>query len=555
MRLPRLPWLGSLGPGPTRTLVRGVAAAAVALGAWLWLRDDEPISTEAATVEVEAAAEAEPRVVVVPASASAPTPTLASPTAAALPRDCDALAARASEGGPDAVLLAWLCPAHPLDPVAARAALLAVRSPDEAAALVPRLHGHPALQGLLRLVAQAPADPVAALPDPAHAIVSPIDDRVLAELQRAHATIAAKGVPPVQRTRARALVAKAYLQATQQLGVAVGRPPEPFARLLAGRALHHGRQLCIAYLQGRVAGLAPLFHELEAHLLALMVALEGSPHHGDAARLAVELEETRQYLQRSGPQSRIAQRAAAQSRAPAGPQQLRPLADELARLLDHGFVDLALAEAIDAAVQPEGTGLQPMEQHLRDAMAHAERGEYVALLEHRLARVRARTPPPPEHGTAPPIRLGEPPWPSAGTVADEAAAWIERAPAEPELPRRYALGRALLLVRSRPDALVLLLDQATAEDATPALRSAAAWLRRELEARDDGRLPWLQRRVAAEPDPLRAHRGTGRADGRAGPGTPAGLDQAEAARRRQYALRMREADRQPRGAGLGDVTG
>lgn len=545
MPLPRLPWLGSLGPGPTRALVRGGAAAAVVLGAWLWLRDDEPASTEAATIEAPTI-EAEPRVVVVPAA------TLASPDAAALPHDCEALAARATEGGPDAVLLAWLCPEHPLDPVAARAALLAVRSPDEAAALVPRLDGHPALQGLLRLVAQAPADPVAALPDPAHAIVSPIDDRVLAALQRAHATIAAKGIPPVQRTRARALVAKAYLQATQQLGVAVGRPPEPFARLLAGRALHHGRQLCIAYLQGRVAGLAPLFHELEAHLLALVVALEGSPHHGDAARLAVELEETRQYLQRSGPRSRIAQRAATQSRAPTGPQELRPLADELARLLDHGFVDLALAEAIDAAVQPEGPGLQPMEQHLRDAMAAAERGEYVALLEHRLTRVRARTPPPPEHGTAPPIRFGEPPWPSAGVVAEAAAAWIERAPAEPELPRRYALGRALLLVRSRPDALVLLLDQAIAEDATPALRGAAAWLRRELEARDDGRLPWLERRVAAEPDPLRAHRVDTRTNGQ---GAPAGLDRAEAARRRHYALRMREADRQPRGAGLGDVTG
>jgi hypothetical protein len=545
MRLPRLPPLGSLGQGPTRALVRGLAVAAVVLGAWLWLGDDEPAPADEAGSDqrrVEAEAEAEPRVVVVPA------PVLASPTAAALPPDCDALAARASEGGPDAVLLAWLCPEHALDPVAARAALLAVRSPDEAAALAARLHGHAALQGLLRLVAQAPAGSVDALPDPAHAIVSPIDDRVLAELQRAHATIAARGIPPVQRTRARALVAKAYLQATQQLGVAVGRPPEPFARLLAGRALHHGRQFCLAYLQGRVGGLAPLFHELESHLLALVVALEGSPHHGDAARLAVELEEARRYLQRSGPQSRMAQRAAAQSRAPGAPQELRPLADALARLLDHGFVDLALATAIEAGLQPEGTGLQPMEQHLRDAMAHAERGEYVTLLEHRLARARARTPPPPEHGTAPPLRIGEPPWPSASTVADEAAAWIERAPAEPELPRRYALGRALLLVRSRPDALVLLLDHATAEDASPALREAVAWLRRELEARDDGRLPWLQRRVAAEPDPIRAYRGNG-------PGTAADQARVEAARRRQYAVRMREADRQPRGAGIGDGAG
>jgi len=514
-----------LGPDRVRALVRGVLIATGILGAWLWLRDDEPVPAEAPPVVAQV--EGEPRVIVVPAPAPGPVD-------ASLARDCDALAALAVEGGPDAVLLAWLCPEHPLDAVAARAALLAVRSPDEAAALVPRLHGHPALQGLLRLVAQAPAPPVAALSDPADAVVSPIDDDVLAQVQRAHAIVYARGIPPMQRTRARALLAKTYLQATQQLGVAVGRPPEPFARLLAGRALHHGRQLCIAYLQGRVAGLAPLFRELEAHLLALMVALEGSPHHGDAARLAVELEETRRYLQRSGPRERIAARLAAQSRTPAAPQELRPLADELARLLDHGFVDLGIAKAIEAAVDAVGTGLRPMEQHLHDALAHAERGEYLALLEHRLARARARTPPPPEHGPAPPVRAGEPPWPAAAAVAEDAAAWIERAPEQAGLPRAHALGRALLLVRARPDALGLLLDQATAEDASPALRQAVGWLGRELEARDDGRLPWLQRRVALEPA-----------------AEPAGQDRAETARRRRYAVRMREADRQPRGAGLG----
>jgi hypothetical protein len=540
MRPLRLPSLASLG---SARVLKGVIVAVVAVGAWAWLRD-EPAPVEHPVLEgpEEAAFE-----IVVPAPE--PEPGLSvSPNAALtaeLPRDCEALAARAVEGGPDAVLLAWLCPEAPLDAVAARAALLAVRGPDEAAALVPRLSGHPALQGLARLVAQASTEPVATLPDPAHAVVSPIDDRVLAEVRRAQATIAAKGVPPLQRTRARALVAKAYLQATQQLGVAVGRPPEPFARLLAGRALHHGRQFCVAYLQGRVAGLAPLFHEMEAHLLSLMVALESSPHHGDAGRLAWELEETRRYLERAGPRERLAARLAAQSRAPAAPQTLRPLADDIARLFDHGFVDLAIAKGIEEAVRPEGTGLQPMEQHLRDALAHAERGEYLALLEHRLARSRARTPPPPEHGTAPPIRAGEPPWPVAGVVADEAVAWIERAPVEDGLPRRYALGRALLLVRGRPDALVLVLDQTVAEDASPAIRQAARWLRRELEARDDGRLSWLQRRVATDPDPSRVRPGT----------DAASLRRAEAARRRRYALRMREADRQPRGAGLGDRTG
>lgn len=543
MQRPRLPSLASLPPGSGRVAARGLLVAMVALGAWVWLANDAPPTEPPATPTLVVRPEAPPPDATLPAGTPAPAPT--APLDASLPADCEALAGRATDGGPDAVLLAWLCPDHPLDAVAARAALLAVRSPDEAAALVPRLAGHPPLQGLLRLVAQGSAPAVAELPDPAVAVVSPLDEPVLAAVQRAHALVHARGILPAERTRARALVAKAHLQATQQLGVAVGRPPEPFARLLAGRALHHGREFCVAYLQGRVAGLAPLFHELEGHLLALVVALESSPHHGDGARLAIELEETRRYLQRQGPRDRIARRSAEQSRAPAAATELSPPADDLARRLDHGLVDLAVASALEAAVHSEGPGLRAMEQHLRDALVRAERGEYLALLEHRLERARARIPPPPEHGPAAPWHAREPPWPGAGRVADQAAAWIERAPSEPGLPRHYALGQALLLVRSRPDALVLLLDHATAEDASPALREAVGWLARELEARDDGRLPWLQRRAAADPPWIR---GDQRPDG-------AELQRAEAARRRAFALRMREADRQPRGAGLGDIHG
>ena len=86
MQLPRLPWLGSLGPGPTRALVRGLGVTAVALGAWLWLRDGERPSDEAATPAGEtpsmpggapdASLEDEPRVVVVPALVPRPLPPL-----------------------------------------------------------------------------------------------------------------------------------------------------------------------------------------------------------------------------------------------------------------------------------------------------------------------------------------------------------------------------------------------------------------------------------------------------------------------------------------------
>jgi hypothetical protein len=537
MRLPSL-----AGSGITRTAMRrlGLATAVLVVG-WLLLpRGDE--REPPADPSVPAASEPSP---VEPLPAREPAARVDS----GLPHDCDALAARAREGGPDAVLLAWLCPDRPLDAVVARAVVLAVRSPDEAATLVPRLVEHPPLRGLLLLVAQGAAEPTATPTDPATAIVSPIDGAVLGQVQRAHALVTARGTPPAERTRARAVVAKVYLQATQQLGVAVDRPPEPFARLLAGRALHHGRQFCIAYLQVRVAGLAPLFHEVEAHLPVLVAALESSPHHGDGARATVELAETRRYLQRSGPRDRIARHLAAGSRAKGAVVEPRPLPDELARLLDHGLVDLALAQGIEAASSPEGSGLRAMEQHLRDALVQAERGEHLALLELRLARARARTPPPPEHGPAPPPTASDPPWPSAGSVATEAAEWIERAPSEAGLPRRYALGRALLLVRSRPDALVLLLDGGAAEDASPALRHAVAWLTRELEARDDGRLSWLQRWAAAD---AARPRGDPGADA-----TKAAYDlhRAEASRRRRFAVRMREADRQPRGPGLGDAHG
>ncbi|MCX4245737.1 hypothetical protein [Paraliomyxa miuraensis] len=514
-------------PGP---LLAGLGLVALAL-AWWCQRPDEPspVDEPPATTPVAAAL-----------PGSDPDPRLPVAADPILPTDCDALAALAREGGPDAVLLAWLCPSRPLDPVVARAALLAVRSPDEAAALAPALAAHPALQGLARLVAQdaAAVPPASSLEDPGRAVVSPIDDHVLAQVRRAHAVVTTRGLSHADRTRAQALLAKVYLQATQQLGVSMDRPPEPFARLLAGRALHHGRLFCHGYWQGRVAGLARLFRELEPSLASLVTALEGSPHHADAARLSVELEDARRYVQRDGPRGRI-ERYYGEHSGPAWTiDRLRPFPAVLDRLLDLGFVDLAIAQAIEEAVRPEGPGLRPMEQLLRDAMARAERSEYLALLDARLARARSRSPPPPEFGTSP-LRTVPMPWDRPEAIASEAAAWIERAPREADLARSYALGRALLLVRARPDALVVLLDQATAEDASPALTEAAAWLERELWARDDGRLPWLARRIAVHP---RSHP------------TPSDAsdpsDASEAERRRHYALRMRELDRQPRGPGL-----
>lgn len=544
-------------PRLVRGLTIGLGAATVAIGLWLVLRDRTPPPAAVVTTDHDDSAglavDRSPDPTTDPTTDSATEPAsepasepAAEPASdpssaeASLPPDCAALTQRGREGGPDAVLLAWLCPQVPLDPVAARAAVLAVRSPDEAAALVPRVAGHPALTGLLRLVAQDAIRPaVAAVPDPTQAVVSPIDERVLAQVQRAHTLIATPGLAPGQRTRARAFVAKVYLQATQQIGVGVGRPTSPFARLLIGRALHYGRLFCQSYWRMRVRGLAGLFGEVETRLLALVLALEGDAHHGDAARLAVELDETRRYLLREGPQTRIERRLADRRGTPWGPERLLPLPNALDRLLDHGFVDLALSRGLAEARRPGGPGLRPVEQLLRDGLTRAERDEYTALLDKRLRQARVRPPSPPEQGPGNIEHAAEPPWPSADAVADEAVRWIERTSASEGLPARYALGRALLVLRPRPDAVAVLLDRAIDEAATPALRRAGPWLAQELAARDDGRLPWLQRRAAVErlgdPPPARS---------------PAIRHAQEAARRRTFAVTVREDGRLPRGAGL-----
>lgn len=536
-------------PRLVRGLTIGLSIATVVIGLWVVARHE---AAQPAEDDVVALAEGGPGIGADEAAdrgaeidagvgLAAPRGPVDASDPDALPSSCAALAERARDGGPDAVLLVWLCPEQPIDAVAAREALLEVRSPDEAARLAPRLEEFPDLFGLATLVAQTPVRPaVAVLPDPADAVVSPVDRTVLAQVQRAHTRVAAAGLGPGERTRARALLAKVYLQATQQLGVNVGRPTAPFARLLAGRALHYGRAFCVSYWRRRVAGLSGLFGEVETRLLALVLALEANPYQGDGARLMVELEETRDYLLGDGPRGRIERRLAERATTPWGPDRLLPMPNALDRLIDHGFVDLALWHAIVAAQRPGGPGLHAVELMLRDDLVAAERGEYVALLEHRFAQARARNPGGPGPGEGTIGHAAEVPWRSADAVADEAGAWIDRAPEEDGLGRRYALGRALLVVRPRPDAVAVLIDRATDGSASEGLRRAAGWLAEELAARDDGRRAWQRRIVAAEAE----------AGPRQPAKSPAERHAQEAARRRSYARALREDGRMPRGAGL-----
>jgi len=444
--------------------------------------------------------------------------------------DCAALSARV-EGravGHDIVLLPILCPGQPLDHSRTRTVVLALASAHQAAKAIAALDGAPELQGVVRLASldRASQPLPSELPDPATALLTPIDDRVLAAVELAHALLRDPAVDENERTRAHALLARVYIQALQSLGLQAGRPLPPFARLLAGPALFHGRNFCRFYWQRRVAGLERSFAETELDLLALLVDLDNTPHAGDPALLAVERQRTRVYLQRSGPSSRIAKRAAQRPEARAlGTDLLLPLAHELERLIDQGFIDLALEVGLRAGAEPGGYGLDPVVALLTEDLRERDLREYERRLARRVERARRSTPS--ARHEANPKRELEPElpleWPNAAAVAQEARAWLAVAHGRgPDFARRHALGRAALALHDRPDGVRELLA-AGPEDAV--VRDHHPLLFALLDARDGESLAGLRLRV-------------GRAD--------AAKLESETWARQSYALASRETLLQPR---------
>jgi hypothetical protein len=296
--------------------------------------------------------------------------------------------------------------------------------------------------------------------------------------------------------RATAYLARVHHEALLQLGAA--EPPlSPFARVLAGRFLHHGRELCRMYWQRRVAGLEGLFTATEAALAATVVALERTPHAVDDALLAVERQRSRRHLQGPGVAERLARSAGPT------PAELLPLPHEFDRLLDHGFVELAVQRLLFLGGEPGGLGLGPAVEFLRGVVAPAAPGardlrEYAATLERRISEARALVPPPPEHGRGLPARVPLP-WPDADAAAGAAARWLDTAADRTDLTRRHALARAALLLHDRPDAArVLLARQLAAAPRDP----ARVGLLLDLLARhDDDSLAALRLRAAADPTP------------------------------------------------------
>jgi hypothetical protein len=446
--------------------------------------------------------------------------------------DCTALAERATQVLDDQVLLPILCPGLALDHGQTRAVVLALADAPAAAAAIPALDGEPELQGIVRLAAldRASQPLPSELPDPATSLLTPIEDRTLAAVELAHALLRDPELEDHQRTRAHALLARVHIQAIQSLGLPRGRPLPPLARLLAGPALFHGRNFCRFYWQQRVAGLERSFAETELDLLTLLVDLDNSPHLGDSGLLAVERSRTRAYLQRSGPSQRIAKRAQQRPEAQAlGTELLLPLAHELGRLIDHGFVDAALDQGLQVGAEAGGYGLDPIVALLTEQLRDRDLREYERRLARRVERARKSTPLA-RHESNPKREL-EPElpveWPSAALVAERAHAWLGVAHGRgPEFARQHAIGRVVLLVRERPDAIRELLG-APPEDAV--VHDHAPLLFALLDRSDADSLARLRLQVAA--------------DERADPSDPAEREQAA---RRSYALAARDGLLHPR---------
>lgn len=430
-----------------------------------------------------------------PLAKHAPAPKVEAPKVEAAPvmpsevGSCEQLAAAAAIDPADAAVLLGLCPDAPASPAVLRHALALAGSPAAASALLPRLAAAPDLAGLARLAglqASTRADPPA-LPDPATATVSPIDDEVLAAVHLAVVQQTASGVAHDQRTRAAGYLARVHHEALLQLGGGGDEPLSPFARVIAGRFVHWGREFCRSYWQRRVAGLEGLFHSTEAGLLRTVVALERTPHAGDDGLLAVERQRARRHLQGAGVQERAAKHG--------GEGELLPLLHEFDRLVDQGFVELAIQRGLYLGGEVGGFGVATMAEMLRGQLRRGDLRAYERTLDRRLAEARALVPAPPETGKPLPGRTRLT-WPNEQVTADAAAAWLATAAARAGFGRRHALARAVLVLAERPDAARVLLARLLAQEPRDPARVGLVLdlLRRQ----EDESLAGLRLQVAAD---------------------------------------------------------
>lgn len=468
-----------------------------------------------------------------PATTPAPEPRL-DPDPVAIVSDCESLHARAASSDADLRLLPQLCPNVVLERGEARRVLLGAGDAEALARTIPTLDAWPELQGIARLALldRSGLPPPSELPDPATALLTPIDDRLLAAVAAANELLARDapaGLDPagaitaeLARTRAHAFLARIHIEALHALGLPPGRPLPPLARLLAARALQHGRQFCRFYWHRRVAGLERVFADTELELLALLVDLENTPHAGDGGLLMLERQLVREYLERPGTRERIA--ALARKRPEAGALDtdlLLPFVHELDRLFDHRLIDWALERALRKGAETSGYGLDPVIAVVTEDLRARDLREYERRLAKRVEKARTNVPRA-RHEAGPTELEPELPleWASAIEVAEQAHRWLALAHARPpDFAHRHALARAMQLLDDRPDALLELLDRGPGDAIVAALAPRLLAL---LDARDGESLASLRVRVAF------------------------GAGDREAHERRAYALATRDALMHPR---------
>lgn len=435
-----------------------------------------------------------------PAHQDDPTPATAASELPIEPvPDCDALARRAERDDVELSLVPLLCPGLTLDHSQLRRVLLSVGSAAAAADVIASLDRDAELQGLARLASldRSSQPPPSELPDPATALLTPIDDRILAAVELAYAQLRRDDLDETTRTLAHAFLARVYMQALQTLGLPPGRPLPPFARLLAGPALFHARSFCRFYWQRRIGGLERLFAETELELLTLLIDLDNTPHAGDTALLAVERQQVRMYLEREGPRSRIAKRAQQRPETIGlGVELLLPFVHEIERLFDHRFIDLALERAMRRGAEPGGYGIDELAALVTEQLRERDLREYERRLARRVERARKSTPSSRHAGS----RELEPElpveWPSAARVAEDAHAWLAIAHGRgPDFVRKHARARAIALLSWRGDAVRELLA-AGPEDAV--VRGEEALLFALLDSTGEDDLAGLRLRVTAE---------------------------------------------------------
>lgn len=347
-------------------------------------------------------------------------------------------------------ILVSLCPEQSFSQQSLRARLLLAGSNREAYALIPQLRNHPELYGLARLAAldQPNIPPATTLPELEQTSFDFKEEQFLAYVQLAFQQRVVPGIRYEQRARATAYLALVYGHAFQQ----VRENLPPFARLLAAYALYFGRQFCQMYWQKRVAGLEEAFQQIEQSLLDMLLQLDQSPYFNDSALLAVERQLVGSYLRRGSVGDRFKQRS---SEGPT-PADLEPFVHELTRLLDQGWIDVAIDRSLYRAIR-EGQELETMGLFLHTNLVRRAYLNKLSDLRQHIEDRKKQELTPVNRSVVDFSVIPPRPWAPSAELATDVKKKLAHIPAQ-GLARQLALALIALDLRERPDVFCPLLQ-------------------------------------------------------------------------------------------------